>query len=149
MQQTVAYISFNGQCVDAFQFYAETLGGSVESVLLFSDCTRQEHFPMAQAKQVRHAVLQLEGLTLLGCDSPPAPIRASGHRHALSIDFRCGQRGMTAFMALAKDGLVITSFQSMGAAKGVGTVIDQFGILWTVSKSTTPIAEVENIQWSV
>lgn len=142
MQQAVAYLNFGGQCVEAFRFYAETLDGRIESVTTFNDSPFGDHLPMAQANKVRHAVMHLEGLTLMGCDGLADHANLSHYRFALTINLPCHQRAMKAFMALAEDGFVIRAFQSMGASRGFGTVIDQFGMLWTVVNST-PMPQAE------
>lgn len=136
VQQAVAYLNFGGQCVEAFRFYAEALDGRVESVLTFNDAPPCERSPMAQTSRVRHAVMHLEGLTLMGCDGLTDQANANNYRFALTINVPCCQRAMNAFMALAEEGFVVRAFQSMGTSMGFGTVIDQFGMLWTVVSST-------------
>lgn len=126
MRQAVAYISFNGQCVDAFRFYAETLNGHVESVTICTDHSRR-----GVPRRVRHAVLHLDGLTVVGQDGLSEPSCPNKYRFALTMEIPCAQKASAAFLALAQEGIVINPLQSIDGNR-LGLVIDQFEILWTV-----------------
>lgn len=121
MQATVAHVSFNGQCVDAFQLYAEALGGRIASVSM-----------LVGARQVRHAVLHLDGLTLIGHDRLAEAAHAGEPGHALAINLGCAQRASQAFADLADEGFIVKALQPTESGQGLGLVVDRFGILWTV-----------------
>lgn len=126
MRQAVAYVSFNGQCVDAFRFYAETLNGHVESVTICADHARH-----GQPKRVRHAVLHLDGLTIVGQDGPSKPPSPNQYRFALTMEMPCTQKANAAFLALAHEGIIINQLQPFDGNR-LGLLIDQFEILWTI-----------------
>jgi PhnB protein len=132
MQQAVAYLNFGGQCVEAFRLYAEVLGGHIESIETFRDGQISEVLPLAHANRVRHAVMHLDGLTLMGCDGLPGQDARDGFNFALTLDVPDIQVANAAFMTLSEGGTVVTSFQSNDLGRSVGTVYDQFGMLWTI-----------------
>ncbi len=69
--QLISYLTFNGQCEAAFQFYARCLGGKIETMLPHAGTPAEQHVPAAWRNKIMHARLTANGATLLGSDAQP------------------------------------------------------------------------------
>src|SRR5690349_13185161 len=70
--QVNPYLLFNGQCEAAFSFYAEHLGGKIESLLTYEGTPCDAGVPTEWRKKVMHARLSLGDGILMGSDAPPS-----------------------------------------------------------------------------
>jgi PhnB protein len=57
--QFIPYLGFNGNCRDALEFYAKTLGARLE-LMEFEGTPAAEHVPASARNQIMHAVRRLE-----------------------------------------------------------------------------------------
>ncbi len=69
--QMVPYLSFNGQCEEAFKFYEKVLGGKILAMMRFAGSPMAEQMPAAFQQKIMHARIALDGQTLMGSDAPP------------------------------------------------------------------------------
>ena len=65
------YLFFNGNCAEAFTFYAECLGGKVEATFHYGDSPMAEQVPPEWRNKMMHARVVVAGHELMGADSPP------------------------------------------------------------------------------
>src|ERR1700757_5255 len=68
--QTSTYLHFKGDCREAFNFYAKTLGGRIVFQMTYGEAPGCENAPAAVREQIIHARIDLDGQYLLGCDAP-------------------------------------------------------------------------------
>lgn len=126
------YLIFNGDCAEAFKFYAQTLGGQIESLMTFAGSPAAEHVPAEFADKVLHATMKIEGQTIMASDAPPGKYeRPAGISVAIGLNDR--DRGERIFNALAENGRVEMPFQKTFWASGFGMCVDRFGIPWMVN----------------
>lgn len=130
----VPYLNFDGDCAEAFAFYAELLGGKIEETHRFSEgppeacATIPEHW----RDKVMHARMTAGKLELLGCDAPPQFWQEpQGFRVALQVDSL--DEGRRAFDALAAGGQVAMPFEKTFWSPGFGMVTDRYGTPWMVN----------------
>jgi PhnB protein len=64
------YLFFEGDCLEAMTFYAETLGGTVEGVVRNSDAARPEDRMPGPDDAVMNMVLRTDGGTIMASDAP-------------------------------------------------------------------------------
>ena len=62
------YLSFNGQCEEAFRFYERCLGGKIIIMMAFKDTPMAEQAPADSLGKIAHARLQLGNQLLMGSD---------------------------------------------------------------------------------
>ena len=120
------YLSFDGRCREAFQFYEKALGGKISFLQTYGDSQMAESVPPEEQGRVMHVTLQIGDQVLQGADAPPAhftkPAGFSVATHFDDVD-----AGRRAFNALAQDGKVMVPFQQTFWAGRFGMVIDRFG----------------------
>ncbi|MDO5648088.1 VOC family protein [Paracoccus sp. (in: a-proteobacteria)] len=130
------YLSFQGECADAFARYAELFGGTAQ-VMRFSDAPPNPQMPALpddQKNWAMHAQLTLpDGAVLMGADMPPqfGGVPQAGVSIAVSRDTDDAARAL--FDGLAQGGTVIMPFLPTFFAKGFGMCKDRFGTSWMVS----------------
>ncbi|WBU64070.1 VOC family protein [Paracoccus aerodenitrificans] len=132
----VPYLSFQGQCAEAFAFYGDVFGA--KPVLSpFSDIPEGGDMPPLPEEQqgwILHAQLVTgDGAMLMGADMPP---QFGGKPQAgVSVGVWKGDAGeaQALFDRLADGGEVIMPFSQTFFAEGFGMCRDRFGTSWMVS----------------
>jgi PhnB protein len=126
------YLLFNGQCAEAFKFYAECLGGKIEAMMTHAGTPAEEQVPAEWRDKILHARLVVGDEVLMASDAPPAHYqRPQGF--SVSIQTNNKSDGERIFNALAENGTVQMPFVQTFWAAGFGMCVDRFGIPWMVN----------------
>jgi PhnB protein len=126
------YLSFRGQCADAFAFYAGVLGGKLE-VMRYRDAPPTAKMPPPpNPDAVMHATLVGEGFTLFGADAPPQYGQAM-QGFCVSLGVADTNEGAAKFAALSEGGTVQMPFGPTFWTSGFGMCVDRFGTPWMVN----------------
>lgn len=130
--QLIPYLIFNGQCEEAFQFYATCLGGKIESMFPFAGSPMEKSTPPAMLKKIMHATVTFDGQVLMGADTPPERYeKPQGFSASLSL--KDVPRAEQIFRALSQNGTVTMALQETFWAHRFGMVVDRFGIPWMLN----------------
>lgn len=130
------YLVFDGQCREAFTFYAETFGGEIVTMQSFGESPAAEHVPAEMQTHIMHAFLRVNDAILMGSDAPPEQFeRAQGLSVALQVDDPAEAERI--FKALADGGQVTMPIQKTFWAERFGMVTDRFGTPWMVNGGQT------------
>src|ERR1700759_3956800 len=65
------YLSFNGNCREAFEFYEACLHGKIQMIMTNGESPMAAQTPPDQLDRIMHVSLTWEGYTLAGADAPP------------------------------------------------------------------------------
>ena len=132
------YLTFNGNCEEAFNFYKSVFGGDFfgGKIMRFGDMPPQEGAPtMAEGDKnlVIHVALPITGgHMLMGTDAPETmgfKVNFGNNVHInLQIDTRDETRNL--FMALSAGGVVSMDLQDMFWGDYFGSCTDKFGVQW-------------------
>jgi len=126
------YLSFDGRCREAFEFYEKALGGKISFIQTIGESPMAASMPADAHGRVMHVTLQIGDQVLQGADAPPGQFtKPAGFCVAAHFDEPA--EGERVFSALAKNGTVQMAFQPTFWAKGFGMLIDQFGTPWIVN----------------
>jgi PhnB protein len=126
------YLLFNGQCAEAFKFYAECLGGSIEGMMTHAGTPAEEHVPSEWRDKILHARMVVGDQVLMGSDAPPGHYQ-NPQGFSVSIQINNKSDGERMFNALAENGKVTMPFGQTFWAAGFGMCVDRFGIPWMVN----------------
>ncbi len=131
------YLSFNGNCAEAFEFYAKCLGGKVASTFTFEGSPMAKEVAPEWRNKLMHARAIVGGQELMGADTPP------GHYEqpkgiSVSIGFEKPEEAERAFQALAENGKVTLPYQKTFWSAGFGMLVDRFGIPWMINCDQAP-----------
>jgi PhnB protein len=127
-----AYLTFDGDCKEAFEYYRNVLGGEITFMLSHRDSPAAEQTSPEWLDKIMHARLAIGGNVLMGSDSPPQYfITPQGFTVSIAVDD--SSEGLRIFNALAEGGIVRMPFEKTFWAEGFGMVVDRFGTPWMVN----------------
>ena len=130
--QVNPYISFNGQCEEAFKLYEKVLNGKILFMMRNGESPMAEKTPADQRNRIMHATLQVGDRAIMGADAPPQFYTKPGG-FSVSISVNDPKEGERIFQALSEGGEVKMPFQKTFWAAGFGMCIDRFSIPWMVN----------------
>ena len=131
-----AYISFNGNTEEAFNFYKSALGGEVTNVQRFGDAPNGAQMPDADKKKIMHIALEApHGISLMGndfIDFTGQPFNA-GNNFSLSLHPDSAELSDKFFNNLSAGGTVIVPMAKAPWGDYFGMFVDKFGIKWMIN----------------
>src|SRR4029079_5552242 len=126
------YLSFDGRCGEAFEFYQKALGGKISYIQTIGESPMASSMPPEAHGRIIPVTLHIGDQVLQGADAPPGQFtKPAGF--CVAVHFDDATEGERVFNALAQNGRVQMEFQSTFWAKGFGMLIDQFGTPWIVN----------------
>jgi PhnB protein len=125
------HLVFAGQCREAFEFYARTLGGTIESMFAYGDTPAASTMPADWSAKIVHATLDIGGRKLMGADVLPAHYERPQGFYVLLHEAPAKARAI--FEALAEGGSVKMPLQKTFWSPAFGVVVDRFGIPWEIN----------------
>ena len=130
------YLNFNGQCKEAFEFYAQCLGGKITRMLTYADTPMKDHVPAGTAVKIVHARLVVGEEVLMGSDAMEKYETPQGF--SVTINVEDTAEAERVFAALAEGGNMGMPIQETFWAKRFGIVVDRFGTPWMVNCEKVP-----------
>jgi PhnB protein len=131
MMQLNSYLTFDGQCADAFKFYEECLGGKIVGMWTHAGTPVEGHVPPEWRNKILHATLDLGGDLLQGSDAPPDHYKRP-QGFSVKLDLRDKAEAERIFHALAENGTVQMPLQETFWALRFGMLVDRYGIPWMI-----------------
>jgi PhnB protein len=125
------YLNFNGQCEEAFRFYAEVLGGQNLMMMKYAQSPAADQTTPAMADKVMHAQMTVGGQVLMGSDGPASSSRTAGF--AINVGVTDPAEAERIFHALAEGGHPHMPLAETFWAVRFGMLVDRFGIPWMVN----------------
>ncbi|MYM24152.1 VOC family protein [Duganella sp. FT135W] len=115
------HIDFNGQCEEAFSFYAEHLGGKIGTMLHVKD-----------SEKIVHANICIDGVEIAGADVDSSRYeKPKGFYVLLGVDSE--EKVWSYFNALQHDGHVVLAPQKTFWSPCYAIAIDRFGVPWKLN----------------
>jgi PhnB protein len=130
--QVITYLSFNGRCREAFEFYAEVLRGKIESIFPHAGTPAEQYVPAEWRDKIMHARLSVGNEVLMGADAPPEHYKQpQGFSVNLSLNDETEAKRI--FAALSENGRITLPLAPTFWAKQFGMFVDRFGIPWMIN----------------
>ncbi len=129
MKNFYNYLKFNGNCRQAMEFYAKSLGAELQ-VTPYSQGPADMPKEMKEADRVLHARLSRGNAIIMASDCPPGVPLQIGNNFSISVDCESREEVDRLFAALGEKGKVDMPVQDMFWGDYFGMVTDQFGIGW-------------------
>lgn len=129
--ELLTYVNYGGNCREAFDFYAEHLGGTIRMLITHGEGRPPEGAPRGWEHAVLHARLELGGTTLLGADIPPdrfEPMRSA----YLSLMVTSVAEAERIYGLLAVGGEVFMPLAETDFARRFAMLRDRYGTSWMV-----------------
>ena len=129
--QVQTYLSFDGRCEEAIEFYRKALGAEVAMLLRFKDSPDQTVTPPGGGNKVMHSRFRIGETTVLASDG-----RSGGgpkfEGFALSLSLPNEAEADRLFAKLADGGKVQMPLTKTFFSPRFGMLTDRFGVMWMV-----------------
>lgn len=126
------YLSFNGNCREAFEFYRDCLGGEITAMMTWAECPEGSEMPAEIRDTIMHGSIDIGGHTLMGTDNPPAdPFQGVKGAHVM-LGLDDVEKSESLFAELSKAGQVVMPLEKTFFASRFGMLVDRFGIPWMI-----------------
>lgn len=132
------YLTFNGNCEEAFTFYKSVFGGEFPYIGRFKDMPPTEGMtvPESEGEKIMHVSLGIgKDSYLMGSDSSEAFGHATiiGNNFSISINADSEEEADKLFNALANGGKITMPLGKTFWGSYFGMLVDKFGIAWMMS----------------
>jgi PhnB protein len=133
------YLTFDGNCREAFDFYKSIFGGEYDYISTFGEMPEMEGMPPIpeeSKEKIMHVSLPIsKETTLMGSDrgGPPAPEVVQGNNFSVSINCDSPQEATRFFNFLSEGGEIVMPLGKMFWGAYYGMFTDKFGINWMVN----------------
>ena len=125
------YLSFKGQCEEAFKFYQQCFGGNTQ-MMTWGASPMADQVPSEWRDKIIHVSLVVGDTALLGADTPPEHYEKPAG-FSVTIQINDPAEAERIFHALAEEGTVQMPIQQTFWAALFGMCVDRFGIPWMVN----------------
>jgi PhnB protein len=141
------YLTFNGNCEEAFLFYKSVFGGEFQYIGKFKDMPNNDPNcpPLSEedGNKIMHVTLPISNETcLMASDTfgEWAPKLIEGNNFSVSINANSKLEADTLFNALSQGGQITMPMNKTFWGAYFGMFTDKFGINWMVNFDEQPVA---------
>lgn len=131
------YLTFDGTCEEAFNFYKSVFGGEFTYIGRFGDMPAGDSYTVAEAdkNKIMHVGLPIGSTILMGSDTSGdwAPTLVQGNNFAVSINAESQEEADKLFQGLSLGGKVTMPMEKTFWGAYFGMFTDRFGINWMVN----------------
>ncbi len=132
------YLTFNGNCEEAFKFYQSVFGGEFPYIGRFKDMPAGEgpKLKPGEENRIMHVSLPISKETILmGCDTGGewASGYSQGNNFSISITADSKEEAEKLFKGLSAGGKVAMPLSKTFWSEFFGMLTDKFGISWMMS----------------
>jgi PhnB protein len=131
MTKIVPYLSFAGNCEEAFNFYKECLNGEITNINYYEGSPME--VPEEFKKKILHITLQFENCEIMAADATPEQPFVQGNNVAISINLDDNSKAEKYFKNLSNGANIIMPFADTFWDARFGMLVDKFGINWMVN----------------
>ncbi|MYA18371.1 MAG: VOC family protein [Gammaproteobacteria bacterium] len=128
------YLTFDGNCREAFEFYRSVFGTEFVVLSTFAEGPEDMEVPDADKDKVMHVTLPIGSNVLMGSDnSPHGPPVVVGNNFSISVDTQAREESDDLIERLAEGGTVTMPMEETFWGSYFGMCTDRFGVNWMVS----------------
>ena len=137
----VPSLSFDGQCREAFDFYAQVLGGRITAAITYGEGPPEMQGDPKYKDWLLHCWMDVGDQSIMGADmdvqwAPNITKPKNGFDIGLHTNDMTEARRW--FDALAEGGKVVMPFDQTFWSPGFGAVLDKFGVPWLINTNGEP-----------
>lgn len=127
------YLTLDGNCRQAFEFYRSVFGGDFHVFSTFGDGPPDMGVSEAEKNNVMHVSLPIGDSILMGSDNGPhSPPLNTGNNFSLSVTAESREHADQLLAALVENGNVTMPMADAFWGAYFGMCTDQFGISWMI-----------------
>ncbi len=130
--EVTPYLNFNGNCEEAFRFYEQHLGGTIEAIHTFAGSPMENQLPPDWRNKVMHVRMKIGTSVLMGSDAPGGRYQAP-QGFSVSLNLKDTAEADRIYDALSANGNILMAIQPTFWAKRFAMFTDSFGIPWMIN----------------
>jgi len=127
-----AYLSFNGQCQEAFKVYESCLKGKITYQGKYGEAPGHENMPPEWRDRIMHVTLQVGDDVLQGADAPPGAYQKP-QGFSVALQLKDAAEADHIFKTLEQGATVQMPLQETFWAARFGMLVDRFGTPWAIN----------------
>ena len=129
------YLTFDGKCREAFDFYRSVFGGEFSALMTFGDGPPDMGVPEAEKDRIMHVSLPIGPAVLMGSDSCSAfgPLPVIGTNVEISLIGESREHCDEVFAKLSEGGSATFPMQETFWGAYFGKWTDRFSIRWMIN----------------
>ncbi len=128
--QLTPYLTFNGNCREAMEFYAKVFDGEL-NIMPFSEAPME--IPEEAKDQVLHSSLSFNSQLIMASDTMPGNPVIPGNTVTLSVAVNSEEEGMSLFEVLSEGGKILMPYEKVFWGAMFGMCTDKYEINWMVN----------------
>jgi PhnB protein len=131
------YLNYGGNCRQAFEFYAEHLGGKITMLTTHGEQPEASGGPPDWKHAILHARIEIGDTVLFGADVPPErfqPMRSA----YLSLLLDSASEAERIYALLSEGGQIFMPMEETFFAHRFAMLRDQFGTSWMLLHERAP-----------
>jgi PhnB protein len=127
------YLSFDGRCEEAIEFYKKSVGAQVEMLMRFKDSPQppSPDCPPVPGEKVMHSAIRIGNATVLASDGQ-CQGKATFQGFSLSLTTSNEAEAEKLFGALSAGGQVQMPLTKTFFSPRFGMLADKFGVSWMI-----------------
>jgi PhnB protein len=134
------YLTFDGNCEEAFNFYKSVFGGEFTFVDRYGNMPAEAgaEIPESLKNKIMHISLPIGGDTLMGSDEGGGWGKGLtiGNNFSISINNKSKSEADELYKKLSENGVQKMPMEEMFWGDYFGMLTDQFGINWLINTSS-------------
>ena len=131
-QSCYTYLTFDGNCQEAFEFYRKVFGGEFQVFSTFGEGPEDSSLSDADKDRIMHVSLSIGTTVLMGSDSNAGATVNQGDNFSLSVTMDRKDECDELLTRLATGGSITMEMQEQFWGSYFGMCVDKFGINWMV-----------------
>lgn len=126
------YLTFPGNCEEAFTFYAKVLGAKIDAMIPHAGTPAEEYASPEWKNKIMHACMSIGDSKLMASDCPPDRFDAS-KGISVALHPKTVAEADRIFSALSEGGTVAMPIEETFWAARFGMLTDRFGTPWMIN----------------
>lgn len=126
------YLNFEGNCMEAFEFYKSVFGGEFTGITRYKDAPNM-NFGDQDKERLMHIALPVGDTLLMGGDAPSTMKLEKGNNLHLTLAPDTEREARRLFDALSAGGSQVMPLAKTFWAELFGMCTDKFGVNWIVN----------------
>jgi PhnB protein len=121
------YLNYNGNCEQAFRFYAQHLGGKITMMMTHGQQPNPANVPADRKDAILHARIEIGRTVLMGADIPGSEPMRSAY---LTLTVDRAEEAERLYALLSDGGQIFMKLEETFFASRFAMLRDRFGTSW-------------------
>jgi PhnB protein len=135
------YLTFDGTCREAMDYYAKVFGNKIQYTMTYGDSEMKDQTPPEDMDRIMHMSLMIgTDYGIMGSDTHPVMHKEKlivGNNTEITLIPDTKEEADRLYAELSMDGVQSMPLQDMWWGSYHGTLTDKFGVRWLIDMAST------------